>query len=270
MEFLAAQHTDIGTCKGTNQDSICIMEAQTGDGNVLFAAVCDGMGGLEQGEVASAQMIGELSAWFARQLPAQLVCPDPVSEVRWCWDRMFKRVNQQLAAYGRQHRIHMGTTATALVVLPNGSYLIGHVGDTRVYRISDQHIRVVTEDQTVVVREVQQGRLTPEEAEADPRRSVLLQCIGASRIVEPVYYSGCVVPDECWLLCSDGFRHEISAQEIQEALRPESNRSEADMEHHLRTLVETDKDRMEQDNISAILIRTVKGELGHGGYWADH
>ena len=121
MEFLAAQHTDIGTCKGTNQDSICIMEAQTGDGNVLFAAVCDGMGGLEQGEVASAQMIGELSAWFARQLPAQLVCPDPVSEVRWCWDRMFKRVNQQLAAYGRQHRIHMGTTATALVVLPNGS-----------------------------------------------------------------------------------------------------------------------------------------------------
>ena len=255
MEFLAAQHTDIGTCKGTNQDSICIMEAQTGDGNVLFAAVCDGMGGLEQGEVASA---------------AQLVGPDPVSEVRWCWDRMFKRVNQQLAAYGRQHRIHMGTTATALVVLPNGSYLIGHVGDTRVYRISDQHIRAVTEDQTMVAREVQQGRLTPEEAEADPRRSVLLQCIGASRIVEPVYYSGRVVPDECWLLCSDGFRHEISAQEIQEALRPESNRSEADMERHLRTLVETDKDRMEQDNISAILIRTVKGELGHGGYRADH
>ena len=244
--------THQGLVRASNQDSLLA------EGRLY--GVADGMGGHKGGETASRVAVQVVKNALSRKKPEE-------DALRMGLEAANRRVYGM--AGSDENLTGMGTTMT-LLWEGERRILIGHVGDTRVYRISDQHIRVVTEDQTVVVREVQQGRLTPEEAEADPRRSVLLQCIGASRIVEPVYYSGRVVPDECWLLCSDGFRHEISAQEIQEALRPESNRSEADMEHHLRTLVETDKDRMEQDNISAILIRTVKGELGHGGYWADH
>ena len=60
MKFLTACHTDVGTRKKTNQDSMIIMQAETEVGNVLFASVCDGMGGLAKGEVASATMVRAL------------------------------------------------------------------------------------------------------------------------------------------------------------------------------------------------------------------
>ena len=72
MNFLTATHTDVGTRKKTNQDSMIIMQAETKLGNVLFASVCDGMGGLAKGEVASAAMVNAFARWFEKDLPALL------------------------------------------------------------------------------------------------------------------------------------------------------------------------------------------------------
>ena len=70
MKYLTAMHTDIGTRKKMNQDSIIVLEAQTGMGNILFASVCDGMGGLAKGEVASAAMVRAFESWFENDLPS--------------------------------------------------------------------------------------------------------------------------------------------------------------------------------------------------------
>lgn len=257
MDFRIALHTDIGIRKDTNQDSLCVKQAQTDKGNILLALVCDGMGGLEKGEVASATIINAFSNWFESELPFQLAKNNCIEEIRYRWERIIKEQNQIIGEYGRKSHIQLGSTITALLILEDGSYLIGHVGDSRAYRITNSAIEILTQDQTVVAKEVRQGRLTKEEAERDPRRNVLLQCIGASRVVEPDFINGDAQINECYMLCSDGFRHVVSAEEIKETFNPSTNIDENTMKNNIVKLIELNKEREETDNISAILIKTV-------------
>ena len=118
-------------------------------------------------------------------------------------------------------------------------------------------MKQLTQDQTLMAREISRGNLTPERAENDPRKNVLLQCIGASKIVEPEFYSGKMDEKACYLFCSDGFRHAITEAEIHSTLVPRENQSEDAMKSNLVKLIELNKEREETDNITAILIKTV-------------
>lgn len=257
MSFKVEMHTDIGIRKETNEDSMCIKEALTENGNILFALICDGMGGLEKGEVASATIINKFSSWFEKELPYQLSKKSYYNDIRYCWERMIKEQNQNIADYGRQHHIKLGSTVTAMLFFEDGKYLICHVGDSRAYKITDNSIDILTQDQTVVANEIRKGRMNPKEAERDPRRNVLLQCIGASKIVEPDFIEGNYTFDECYMLCSDGFRHVVSINEIKEAFAPSRNINEKVMKESIISLIELNKERQETDNISTILIKTV-------------
>lgn len=256
MDYKVALHTDVGIQKETNQDSCSIKIAATNNGNILLALMCDGMGGLSKGEVASASLIRVFSEWFSKELPFHLAQKNPIDNIRQRWNRIIKEQNQTIAAYGKSLHLQLGSTITAFIVLEDGKYLIAHVGDSRAYKITDDSIESLTEDQTVVARDVKQGRITAEEAELDPRRNVLLQCVGASRIVEPVFYYGRVGANECYMLCSDGFRHMVSTQEIQVAFSPSNNLDENTMEKNIVNLIELNKIRNENDNITALLIKT--------------
>lgn len=257
MNFYTAAHTDVGIKKDTNQDSYCIMQAETDKGNILMAVVCDGMGGLESGEVASASIIKMFQRWFCTTLPDTLSSDTYYDDVKYEWDRIIKTQNQAIAQYGRQHHFQLGSTVTAMIVFENGKYLIGHVGDSRVYEIYNNAIYILTGDQTVVANEVRLGRLTPDEARHDPRRNVLLQCVGASRIVEPEYVEGVLDVSACYMLCSDGFRHELSDKELQNAFAPIANSNEQQMKNNIVRLIELNKCRGETDNITSILIKMV-------------
>ena len=130
-----------------------------------------------------------------------------------------------------------------------------NVGDSRVYEIAGQ-LSVLTRDQTVVAREVEQGLLSLEQARSDPRRSVLLQCIGSSEEVYPDFFFGEPKAGAVYMLCSDGFRHEITEAEIWEGFQPQTMlRAEQMKENELR-LIALNKLRQERDNISVITIRT--------------
>ncbi len=259
MEYKIALQTDVGIKKETNQDSCCIKEAITNKGTILMAVICDGMGGLEKGEVASATLIKTFSDWFERELPEILAMSNPLREIEYRWDRIIKEQNQNIAAYGKLLKIQLGSTITAMLILEDSQYIIVHVGDSRVYRITNESVETLTEDQTVVAKEIKQGKLTPEQAESDPRKSVLLQCVGASRIVEPAFYYGSVKSNECYMLCSDGFRHLISNDEILKAFAPSQNENEDQMNKQIVNLIELNKFRHENDNITSLLIKTVQG-----------
>jgi PPM family protein phosphatase len=253
MEVLTAAYSDIGIKKATNQDSLCVKVADTSFGKVVLAVICDGMGGLSKGEVASASVVNAFSEWFEQELPVQLAHGD-MDEIRYRWDRIIKEQNQRIGEYGRRVRIQLGTTLTALLLIDSTFMLIGHVGDSRVYRL-DQKLEVLTEDQTVVGREIRRGTLTPEQAKSDPRRNVLLQCIGASKLVEPQFVAGTPKRGDVYLLCSDGFRHMISEAEIYHAFSPASLRDEAIMEYKAKKMVELNKQRQETDNITLVLVK---------------
>lgn len=258
MKYKIALQTDVGIQKETNQDSCCIKEAATSKGTVIMATICDGMGGLAKGEVASATLIKRFSDWFESSLPQILGGDDAVTEIKYQWDRIIKEENHNITAYGKKLKIQLGSTITTMLILEDQRYIIAHVGDSRAYKITNSEAIPLTEDQTVVARAVKQGRLTPEQAKDDPRKNVLLQCVGASKIVEPVFITGSVAANECYMLCSDGFRHEITNEEIVKCFSPENNFDEKVMEQHITELIELNKFRHENDNITALLIKTVQ------------
>ena len=130
-----------------------------------------------------------------------------------------------------------------------------NVGDSRAYEITDK-LTQLTNDQTFVAREVALGNMTPEQAEVDERRSVLLQCIGASEEVYPDFFMGKTQINATYLLCSDGFRHEISSNEIYAKLQPDVLFDDLSMNQNTIELIELNKQRNERDNISVVLIRT--------------
>lgn len=256
MKYLFAGATDVGIKKSTNQDSYCMREAFTTLGNILMCVICDGMGGLEKGELASKSIINAFEKWFEEQLPLIIEKNNVIDEIKYQWERLIKVLNASIGEYGQNNFISLGSTATAFIVMPSGEYLIVHVGDTRIYRITQSSIDVLTEDQTFVAREIKMGRMTPEQADVDPRRNVLLQCVGASRAVYPDFINGRIRSGECYMMCSDGFRHKIQSNEIFAVLNPMVLNGESDMESRLRSLIEMNKSRMETDNITAIMIKT--------------
>ena len=134
-------------------------------------------------------------------------------------------------------------------------YYIVNVGDSRIYEIKN-HVNLLTQDQTVVENEYRKGLITREQADNDPRKSILLQCVGATGDVYPKMYFGKTETDAVYMLCSDGFRHVISMQELYEHLNPKVLISKEVMKRQSELLIELNKSRMEQDNITVSLIRT--------------
>lgn len=253
MEFLTAAHTDVGLKKKTNQDSVLVMQAQTDTGPVLMAAICDGMGGLAKGEVASAAMVNSLAQWFRNSLPVLLSEGFDAGKLRDQWNQLVQSTAQRIAEYGSRIHVDMGTTAVVFLIIGNDYYIM-NVGDSRVYSVTDR-LYQLTKDQTYVQREIDMGRMTPEQAAIDGQRSVLLQCIGASGTVVPDYFADKLCAGQMFLLCCDGFRHVLQPDEIYRAIAPQVATTEEVMQQALVSLTELNKRRHEEDNISAVLIR---------------
>ncbi|MBR5233167.1 MAG: serine/threonine-protein phosphatase [Clostridia bacterium] len=254
MNFIIAADTDIGIVKSTNQDSYYSSVFSTKQGKMAFAVLCDGMGGLAKGEVASSTVVSAFANWAKTRLPELSESEIADSVLRTEWNNIVVDYNEKIKLYGKQHGINLGTTITAILITEKRYYIL-NVGDTRCYEISNG-IKVLTKDQTVVAREVELGLLTEEQAKVDSRRSVLLQCIGASDSVYPDMFFGDTVNNAVYMLCSDGFRHEITEQEIYSYLNPDVMLDADGMTANIRALIETDKQRQERDNITVVAVRT--------------
>lgn len=251
MRFTFTADTDIGTVKDTNQDSILVKHGAYSGGEILMAILCDGMGGLSKGELASAVVIKKFRKWFDEELPYELENLD-LHVIGGKWALMLKDLNIKILEYAQANNITMGTTFTG-VIFVGDSYVITHVGDTRVYQI-DSSLHQLTSDQTFIAREIKKGTMTLEQAKTDKRRNMLLQCVGASENLEPDVIVG-RQSKGAYMLCSDGFRHEISEKEIYESLNPVNFINEEAMHSNVRYLIELVKRREERDNISVILIK---------------
>ena len=254
MEFIVTANTDIGMVKDTNQDGMSVKVIDTPQGKMTFAILCDGMGGLAKGEVASTTLIAAFNDWVFDNLA--VLCNKPIedSDIRNQWERIIVSQNNNIKSYGARQGIRLGTTAVVML-LTESRYYILNVGDSRAYEISDT-LHQLTEDQTFVASEIQLGRMTPEEAKTDSRRNVLLQCVGASEEVYPDMFFGETKKDAVYMLCSDGFRHEITPDEIYEKFQPNASYSADAMNENSRSLIELNKSRSERDNISVVLVRT--------------
>ena len=254
MNYLISAKTDVGLTKSTNQDSVTVQVFNTQQGRMAFAVMCDGMGGFEKGEVASASVIKAFDSWAKSELPklCNYEIEDPT--IRNQWEHIINEQNVAIMNYGHKRGFRLGTTATVMLITQFRYYIL-NVGDSRVYEISDDLVQL-TNDQTFVAREVALGNLTPQQAENDPRRSVLLQCVGASDVVYPEMFFGVPKNNAVYMLCTDGFRHEITKDEMFSMLCPDALPSEEIMNFNSEKLIDLNKQREERDNITVALIRT--------------
>lgn len=254
MNFIVSAITDIGLTKSTNQDSFCVKTLKTKFGEMVFVALCDGMGGLEKGEVASATVVNAYKTWVEQRLP--IICESGLTDeiIRNEWSQVAVEYNEKIKLYGKKCGVTLGTTATIMLLTSNRYYIL-NIGDTRAYELYS-NVKVLTKDHSLVAREIELGNLTEEEAKNDPRRSVLLQCVGASDTVYPDLFFGETKCNAVYMFCTDGFRHEITEDEIYQYLNPNAMTDESVMEENMKALVEINKQRNESDNISVITVRT--------------
>jgi len=184
VRVIAAAATDVGRVRANNEDAFL-----TDDEHGCYA-VADGMGGHLGGEVASATAIEALRAAVARGVEID-------EAVGIANDAVVAKAAGDPALTG------MGTTLTALT-LGDGAVVIGHVGDSRAYLLRAGELRMVTDDHSLVGEMIREGRLTVEQAEVHPQRSVITRCLGTGPGVQVDVIALPVVSGDRIVLCSDG------------------------------------------------------------------
>lgn len=257
MEVTVSYYTDIGTEKEINQDALLIKVADSSRGRIVFAVVCDGMGGLDQGEIASKEAIMGMNHWFCKVIP-EIIKLSTISE-RWIyqeWKNQVGLINRNLRSYAAEQGIQTGTTLSALLIYQK-RYYIGHIGDSRIYRFAHD-MQKMTEDHTLVAWEVKTGKITKEQAKTDSRRNVLLQCVGFFPEVELQFITGEFNEDTTFVLCSDGFSNHITEEELWQRMKPEKLLVKRDVWKACRELSHQAMNRGEKDNITVVgvVIRT--------------
>ena len=131
------------------------MKASTENGEVIFAVLCDGMGGLAKGEVASASVIEAYVKWFENDFPHYVSDGFEKEALFKDWDNIASQMNTKIGAYGAENSISLGTTLVTLLIYQEKYYII-NIGDSRVYKF-DQRTNVITKDHTFVQRELDLG-----------------------------------------------------------------------------------------------------------------
>ncbi len=255
MRFIVNAATDVGITKNVNQDSLTLRIGTCCEKNIAMVILCDGMGGLQRGEVASAKTVNKFKEWSDRRLPIIISEENLFDAIKRDWDQLVNELNDELYTYGQSNRENLGTTLSGILIIDN-QYLIINVGDSRVYGL-DKSITQITEDQSVVAREIKMGRLTPEQAKVDPRRNVLLYCIGATKDLEIEYYTGNIESGQGFLICSDGLRHMVTEEELFQYLNPINMNTEENIAEGLNQLIKLNIERKETDNITAAFVKVV-------------
>jgi serine/threonine protein phosphatase PrpC len=235
----SAGFTDAGRKRRRNEDAF-VHEPP------LFA-VADGMGGAQAGEVAS-----RLAAAAFREFhEADEFAPEErvAAIIQEANKRIYERARSDAEASG------MGTTITA-ALLVGDSVAIGHVGDSRAYRLRQGRLEQLTEDHSLVADLVRSGRLTPEEADTHPQRSVITRALGTDVDVDVDTFTVAAEPGDLFLLCSDGLTTMVDDDEITATI----DRS-GTLEDAARALLKAANRAGGEDNVTVVLFE-LAGETG--------
>lgn len=245
MHYLTGVYWERGGRAGHNQDSVVLQQVLTARGRVVMAAVCDGMGGLAQGETASGYVTRRLQEWFYESLLRAVQKRKAYWIIRRSLERLVYDMQEQLSRYAGQEKIRLGSTMTVLVLWEK-TYLLWHLGDSRGYRVSAS------------CRGRRAGSMHCLTTDHVRGRNQLTKCVGSFGYMRPDFKMGTCGSGQAFLLCSDGFRHYIGEQELADVLNPAVIETEQQAERRLREIGEACMKRGETDNLSAVYFKCVK------------
>ena len=230
--------TDTGRKRRRNEDAFVVEPP-------LFA-VADGMGGAQAGEVASRLAAAAFREYHdADELAGEERVKAIIQEAN---RRIYERAQIDTNASG------MGTTVTAAIV-EGGRVAIGHVGDSRAYRIHAGALEQLTDDHSLVADLMRSGRLTPEEADTHPQRSVITRALGTDAEVDVDTFTVAAEPGDVFLLCSDGLTTMVGNDEILRLVAESSG-----LESAAKALVKAANRHGGEDNVTVVLFAVEAGD----------
>ncbi len=254
--------TDTGRVREHNEDAVF---ANPHLGCVVLA---DGMGGYNAGEVASSmattRLASELESALAARAPHATDGPGGEAFAGQCLRDAVADANAAIfqAAQDEAGYAGMGTTLVAALFFDD-RVAVAHVGDSRLYRLRDGTLNLLTHDHSLLQEQIDSGLLSAEEARHSLNRNLVTRALGVDPLVEVDLAEHLVLPDDLYLLCSDGLNDMVPDEEIALALQTLSGH----LELAATQLVEMANDQGGRDNVSVILVKVRQAYPAPGTWW---
>jgi PPM family protein phosphatase len=236
---------DPGRARSNNEDSVAT------DADVALVVLADGMGGYNAGEVASNMATSfirtELGRWL-REASAQATD----AEVKRAMDICVDNANRAIfdAANANPQYAGMGTTLVVAVFRPH-HVMLGHVGDSRCYRLRGGRLVQITRDHSLLQEQIDAGLITPEQAAFSANKNLVTRAVGVEDTVLLETHQHDLLPGDLYLMCSDGLSDMLDDAGIAQLLL-----SHESLESTCQALIDAANDAGGKDNISVILVRT--------------
>jgi protein phosphatase len=256
MRYVAAAKSDVGRRRLGNEDSYCLAP------ELGLFVVADGMGGHAAGEVASRLAVDTIQEWMAKYLSGAdaatsgMPVPSCSREANFLLSSI-RLANRAIYDTARDRREYAGMGTTVVSVLAvNDQVALGHVGDSRIYRVRDGGIVQLSRDHSLVQQQVDRGIIARGEEQESQYRHVITRALGIMESVEVELAEQPVLPGDLLLLCSDGLSDLLEDEEMLSVIREHGD----DLEKACQALVDRANYKGGDDNVTALLIRAQAGD----------
>lgn len=241
FRITACCESDKGLVRSYNEDT-CLVNYED-----RYFLVADGMGGAAAGEIASALFKDTVAELFS-STPRHCLTSESLNElVVEC----FQTAHSRILAHAEAQPAHQGLGCTAeLLVFQDDHIVVGHVGDSRTYRMRDQNLEQLTTDHSFVQEQADLGIITREQAENHKLKNLILRVVGSGEKLEVDMIGSEVKPGDLYMLCSDGLTSMVALPQIEEILS-------YDLEPEIKATMLVDQANFNggKDNISVVLVQ---------------
>ena len=234
--------SDIGLKRDSNQD--CYDYKKINE-NILWAVVCDGMGGVNGGDIASSLAVKNIRKFLTKNFLSNIT----ENEIENILKKSIEEANSEIFAKSQTETNlkGMGTTVV-LVAVFKGKIHVAHVGDSRAYLLSNDKIKQLTSDHSIVQEMLDEGEITQEEAENHPNRNVITRALGLSKDVNIDYSTENRKFEDKIIICTDGLTNYLDREEILECSKRKKDNDLLD------EFISIANERGGSDNITVVIL----------------
>ena len=244
MNYTFCTRTDPGRARDNNEDAVAL------DNDTHLCVLADGMGGYNAGEIASGMATAFIKSEMARWL-SEAGRHAKVKEIRRALEICVDNANRSIFNASDSNPQYSGMGTTLVVAVFHGATLIlGHIGDSRCYRLRGGELSQITKDHSLLQEQIDAGLITPEQAATSSIKNLVTRALGVEDAVMLDLHEHEVEAADCYLLCSDGLSDMVDDGEIASILRGESP-----MEQLADALVVAANEHGGRDNISVLLVQ---------------
>ncbi|MFL6691926.1 MAG: Stp1/IreP family PP2C-type Ser/Thr phosphatase [Ramlibacter sp.] len=253
MNYEFCFRTDPGLARENNEDSVTV------DDPTRLGILADGMGGYNAGEVASGMATTFIKSELGRWL-AQAGRHANAREVRRAMEICVDNANRSIfnAANSNPQYSGMGTTLV-VGVFQDGRLMLGHIGDSRCYRLRNAHLEQITKDHSLLQEQMDAGLITPEQAATSTNKNLVTRALGVEDAVLLEVNEHKVEPGDLYLMCSDGLSDMLDDEAISQVLMGDGS-----LEQKTVQLIDAANANGGRDNISVLLAQANSGSKKRG------